>query len=250
MKIPANVFLPIAAAGAALLLTGCEPRANGAGNAAASPAEPAEPVVFSPEQGLALARLTRESLQLATAPVRVGRFVEKHHAIARRLEEQDGEVCLRAVVPADRAPKNNSPIEIAAGPATVQGRIREIDRQLERVSGEVELLICVDARAMEKLGSRVRVSYPLSEERESFTIPTEGLIRAALGDFVYVENDGHYRRHRVRVGMVEEGRAEILDGIKATDAVVTRGADQLWILELAMVGGMSNLDSLEGGARK
>jgi len=90
------------------------------------------------------------------------------------------------------------------------------------------------------------VQYPVSDERESVSAPASALIRAALGDFFYVDTGEVLLRRRVAVGQVVDGRAEIRSGLAAGERVVTRGSNALWILELAMVGGMSQLDSTGG----
>lgn len=121
--------------------------------------------------------------------------------------------------------------------------VDEVNRELVAVSGDAEVLVCV-ASGSDGLpaGKGLRLSYALSAERESLSVPPAALVRAALGDFVFAAVGDRFRRRRVEVGQSDRDRVEIRSGLGAGDEVVTKGAEKLWILELAMVGGMGNLE--------
>ena len=60
------------------------------------------------------------------------------------------------------------------------------------------------------------------------TVPQSGLTEAQGLHFVYVRvHDGEYRRQEVKTGATDGQSVEIVDGLKAGDKVVTRGATQV-----------------------
>ncbi len=229
----------------AALCVGCGPAAE---MVEAPEIEEAGPVAFESGAGLKLAPETREALDLEMAQVGSGRFTDRYQAPARNMGGRGAEVCLRAVVPAEKAPKQGveAAIHDAAGTKTWSGRVDEVNRHLVKVSGDVEVLVCLSGKHdSAPAGGGLEISYALSEERESLSVPPSALVRAALGDFVFVSNEGFLLRRRVEVGQVDEDRVEIRSGLQLGDSVVSKAADKLWILELAMVGGMSNLETAE-----
>jgi len=232
-----------------LVILGC---GNGGGTASSGGMEASveEPVRFESGVGLMLAEETRMAMELETETAGTGRFRDTFHAVARSLGDREGGgVRLRAVAPADKIPAKDSEVQVVRrqGSGRWTGRLLDINRSLVQVSGDVELLIGVDLDERSEVAEAdLAVQYPVSDERESVSAPASALIRAALGDFVYVDTGEGLLRRRVAVGQVVDGRAEIRSGLAAGERVVTRGSNALWILELAMVGGMSQLDSTGG----
>jgi multidrug efflux pump subunit AcrA (membrane-fusion protein) len=64
------------------------------------------------------------------------------------------------------------------------------------------------------------------------------VIHGATGDLVYVVNGDAYLLTWVELGSESGGWVEVIDGLLAGDRVVTRGAMDLWLVELrAQKGG-------------
>jgi hypothetical protein len=241
-------FARLGALALALLVVGC-----GGGEKMESEAdvEAIAPVEFDSGAGLKLAEETIQAMGLETGPVGVGRFRDTFHSVARSMGElEDGGLCLRAVVPEGKAPVADAEMTVARenGDGAWPGRLLEVNRSLVAASGDVELLVRVESGADIGIaaGGGATLHYPLSGERESASVPESALIRAALGDFVYVVTGAGYQRRRVLVGQLTGGRAELRSGVKPGEVVVNRGSDEIWILELALVGGMTHLENMKG----
>lgn len=77
-------------------------------------------------------------------------------------------------------------------------------------------------------GSLAEVFLKGASRSGVLTVPQSALTEAQGLHFVYVQvHDGEYRRQEVKTGATDGQRVEIVDGLKAGDKVVTRGATQV-----------------------
>lgn len=64
-------------------------------------------------------------------------------------------------------------------------------------------------------------------KNNALTIPIKSIQKSEKGDFVYVAENGKAKKITIKVGNVYNGQAEVLDGLKTGDQVVTLGAASL-----------------------
>ncbi len=81
----------------------------------------------------------------------------------------------------------------------------------------------------------VTVSVP--GEKTSLVVPREAVIKATNGNLVYVVNGNAYTLTWIELGNEADGWVEVTDGLFEGDSVVTRGAMDLWLVELRAVKG-------------
>jgi len=79
------------------------------------------------------------------------------------------------------------------------------------------------------------VSVP--NAKATLVVPREAVIRGTSGNLVYAVNGDAYTLTWVEIGAEANGMVEITDGLFAGDSVVTRGAMDLWLVELRAVKG-------------
>lgn len=227
----------------ALAGVGCGP-AQGQGEAREAVAN--LPAAYEPGRGLRLADVTREAMQLEYDTARQSVFIDRHVVAARCLDGAGRQ--LRAVVPPDRKPAPDAKlnVRVPGGAATNwSARLLGVDEGMRDVDGNVELLVAMNAGSDVEAGRGLELVYPVGEERDAPGVPTNAVVTAALGDFVYEDTGDHLARRRVRLGAINEGRVEIKSGLTDGARLVVRGARRLWILELALVGGMGNLEDVK-----
>ena len=116
------------------------------------------------------------------------------------------------------------------------GTLARIDRQLETSLQQVEALIEFAPHESLKLGSNIRVSFPLKSE-SAVAIPQNSLLRTGDGTFVFVVNGEHFQRTRVQTGVGDNSWVQISDGLLAGDVIVTNGVQGLWCIELQATKG-------------
>jgi RND family efflux transporter MFP subunit len=61
----------------------------------------------------------------------------------------------------------------------------------------------------------------------AIVVPVGTIQKAEEGDYVFVEENGTVRKVKVKVGHIYNGHAEILDGLKAGDHLITKGYQEL-----------------------
>lgn len=88
-----------------------------------------------------------------------------------------------------------------------------------------------------KQGDFGEVSVSVPGEKSMLVVPREAVIRGVTGDLVYAVNGDAYILTWVETGAEADGWVEIKDGLFAGDSVVTRGAMDLWLVELRAVKG-------------
>lgn len=134
------------------------------------------------------------------------------------------------------APGQPVAIERPSG-SDVQGRLRRLDAGTAQAIGQVEAIIDVpDPEHEYDFGNFVKVTFQ-GEEREVVAVPKSALLAAATGKFVYTKRGDYFRRTPVQTGAESDGLVEITEGLVEGDVVVTRGAEDLWLIELRFTKG-------------
>jgi multidrug efflux pump subunit AcrA (membrane-fusion protein) len=124
------------------------------------------------------------------------------------------------------------------GAASFPGRILGVNRDLEKASAHVEILLAIsDERARLARGAFVSVSVHLGGERNVVSVPRSALLRTAEGDFVYTVSGEHFVRTPIKVGMVNHEFVEVTDGLYAGDGVAVTPVMTLWLAELQSIRG-------------
>jgi len=126
----------------------------------------------------------------------------------------------------------------AEGAGMVPGRILGVNRDLEKASGHVEVILAIsDHSGRLARGGFVSVTVPLGGEKEVVTVPRSALLRTIEGDFVYTVSGEHFVRAPVKVGMVNQDLVEVTEGLYAGDKVVVQPVMTLWLAELQSLRG-------------
>lgn len=77
-------------------------------------------------------------------------------------------------------------------------------------------------------GKLLRVAIPTEHEREAVLVPRDALVLRREGVYVFrVNKDSVAERIQVETGISDLNRIEVIGGIKANDAVITRGGENL-----------------------
>ena len=74
-----------------------------------------------------------------------------------------------------------------------------------------------------KPGMFASVSLIISERADAITIPTQGILHDAKGDFVLIADNDTANRRNVKTGAEQESRTEILTGLQDNDHVIVAG---------------------------
>jgi len=129
------------------------------------------------------------------------------------------------------------PVEfIAASGISVTGLIQKISRSPGNLDPEIIVALSAPSAALQR-GDFGEVTATISGETNALVVPREAVIKGANGNFVYVVNGDASTLTWVELGAEANGFVEITDGLFAGDSVVTRGAMDLWLVELRAVKG-------------
>jgi len=124
----------------------------------------------------------------------------------------------------------------AASGMTATGVVQQVSQPL--AGGEVEVIAAIPSPAMQfRLGDSGEVTISVSDQKTALVVPREAVIKGANGDLVYVVNGEAFTMTWVQLGAEAGGLVEITDGLLAGDSVVTKGAMDLWLVELRAVKG-------------
>jgi len=121
---------------------------------------------------------------------------------------------------------------------TTTGTLARLETRTSAVLGQVEALIEFhDPQRRCPAGSFLAASFTVSRSNLVSAIPSAAVVTAAEGPFVYTANGSHFTRTPVKLGAASDGWVEVVDGLYAGDAVVTKGADTMWMIELCALKG-------------
>ena len=129
-------------------------------------------------------------------------------------------------------------VQSGEGGVALPGRIVTLKRDLEKASGQVEVLLAVpDGESPLAAGALISVTVPLGGEKSVVSVPRSALFRTTEGDFVYTVSGEHFMRAPVKLGGVNREFAEVTDGLYAGDQIVIQPVMTLWMAELQSLRG-------------
>jgi multidrug efflux pump subunit AcrA (membrane-fusion protein) len=118
------------------------------------------------------------------------------------------------------------------------GKLMSLDGQVQGALGMVEALIEVaDPQRGLAVGTFVNAEFLAGAPKPALVVPQSAVLLAADGTYIYAVNGEHFSRAKVKPGATAEGLVEIEDGLYPGDKVVTRGVENLWLIELSVLKG-------------
>ncbi|HXG46719.1 MAG TPA: hypothetical protein VNO52_03775 [Methylomirabilota bacterium] len=217
---------------------------GGHGHSHGDDAESFSGATFAEGKGVTLLEETRRSLGLQTVEVgeqrlpREIRFVVRLFEVATNDDSTPGPLALGTMRTNDAATLHAGLPVALKTPAgvTVTGQVQRVWQPLPH--DEAEIVVALHSSPSLRNGDFAEATVTVPGERTALVIPREAVIRGAMGDLVYVVNGDVYLLTWVELGAESAGLIEVTDGLLAGDSVVTRGALDLWLVELrALKGG-------------
>ena len=120
-------------------------------------------------------------------------------------------------------------IQVDSFPDTVfKGDVYAIDPRIDRNTRTVAIKATVpNAEGKLRPGMFARVRLVLETRTQALLVPEQSLVPQGKDKFIYVVVDGKAERRVVKIGKRLRGKAEILDGIAASDTIVVTGHQKL-----------------------
>jgi multidrug efflux pump subunit AcrA (membrane-fusion protein) len=196
-------------------------------------------------EGITLLAETRQRLGIQTVEVGERRLPREVRFTGRVVDAAVGGVAPAGLLAVGAVSTNDAVMLRAGRPArfvtrsgaALGGEVHRLTRPLANDDAEVIVALGGDTSAL-RPGEFGEVVVTVPGGKEVLTVPQEAVIRGAMGDLVYVVNGDAYLLTWVELGAASDGFVEIADGLLAGDRVVTRGAMDLWLIELrAQKGG-------------
>jgi len=258
-----NCWLPVAAALATVVSTGCGPKNSGApdahatesheegdGHAHGEEGESAAGATFKPGKGVIVTEETKKILGLEVADVSEERlpaetrftaqiFGERHHHLPNPADHSGCDVHGSGLVSeevASNLKKGDSVLIQIPAREPLRGVILAIQKAV--ALGESEVIVGIsNAIAVLQAGEFVPASIIHPVEQPTATVPRSALLRTSEGTFAYTVNGDAYFRTPVRTGAESGGRIGITDGLLPGDQVVVKPVQTLWLIELRATKG-------------
>jgi hypothetical protein len=224
------------------------------GHAGHDHAEDSSGAEFKQGAGILLAPPARETIGLETAQVASRELALRFTATARLFHaahqhgdqfagHKDGHAYANAIIPVGTADllRVGQPVELQrpaqGADAMIEGQLKSLDRETARAIGQVEAVIEIpDPSERLEFGAFLTVRFA-GAERTATVIPRSALVDAATGTFVYAQNGARWLRTPVKIGGSNDKFVEILHGLVEGDTVVSKGAVDLWLIELRFTKG-------------
>ncbi|HEX8166813.1 MAG TPA: efflux RND transporter periplasmic adaptor subunit [Beijerinckiaceae bacterium] len=119
-------------------------------------------------------------------------------------------------------------ISAAFGQRSFEGKVALIDPRVDPVTRSVRLTAEFDNpdEAL-KPGMFLSVALEVTVKNDAVVVPEEAIVGEGLRHLIYVVKDNLVERRVVRIGQRQEGRVEIVDGLKAGETIVVRGVQRV-----------------------
>lgn len=190
--------------------------------------------------GITLLPQTKERLGVEVEEVRETALSREISFTARVFTtETNGQYEASGIVPATEAKFFDAGVPVTlvnAKQERLQGVIASSAHPVS--TNETELVVRFPAGSGSVApGSFLRITAAVPSEDVVMTVPREALITGPAESFVYVQNGEAYLRTVVQPGRRSSDSVEVKDGLLEGDSVVSRGAMDLWLIELRAVKG-------------
>ena len=118
-----------------------------------------------------------------------------------------------------------TPVEHAGSPA-VQGKVAIITQRVNPASRLVDVFVALPEKSPLMLETYVR-GMVITDTKQALVVPHSAVLPEEDKQIVYTVKDGKAVKREVRVGLDDGRNAEILEGLKAGETVVTQGNYEL-----------------------
>ncbi|MDD2709487.1 MAG: hypothetical protein PHV34_15985 [Verrucomicrobiae bacterium] len=244
-----SILRPIIALGLVLLLSSCGRTSAPQGHRHSESEE-----IYHAGKGLQLSKALKDRLGIEMTEVEertIGTTVTATAQVYRGAAEpgsrdgtyRTGFAYASATVPIDEIQglKDGQAVTIrshAASAVPQEARIHRLDDALRKTMGSAEVLLAIpDAEKRLTVGSFLMAEFSRPGGAAVIVVPRSALLRPVGGPCVYVQNSQNLLRTAVKTGTGDAQWVEIRDGLLPGDVVVSRGAHELWLIELRATQG-------------
>ncbi|HUP02271.1 MAG TPA: efflux RND transporter periplasmic adaptor subunit [Gemmatimonadota bacterium] len=109
----------------------------------------------------------------------------------------------------------------------IRGRIRRVFPAADPETRLVPVEVSLEPGSLAKPGFLARVRLLLDVRAQVPLVPAGAIVEGEGGEAVFVVEGGQARRRSVRLGLTQEGKVEIVDGVAPGEVVVVRGNSSL-----------------------
>ncbi|HEX8664074.1 MAG TPA: efflux RND transporter periplasmic adaptor subunit [Beijerinckiaceae bacterium] len=119
-------------------------------------------------------------------------------------------------------------LSAAFGQRGFEGKVAIIDTRVDPVTRSVRLTADFDNpdEAL-KPGMFLSVALEVTVKNDAVVVPEEAIVGEGLRHLIYVVKDNAVERRVVRIGQRQEGRVEVVDGLKPGETIVVRGVQRV-----------------------
>jgi membrane fusion protein (multidrug efflux system) len=119
-------------------------------------------------------------------------------------------------------------ISAAFGQRSFEGKVAIIDPRVDPVTRSVRLTAEFDNpdEAL-KPGMFLSVAIEVSVKNDAMVVPEEAIVGEGLRHLAFVVKDNTIERRVVRIGQRQEGRVEIVEGLRPGETIVVRGVQRV-----------------------
>jgi hypothetical protein len=222
------LILASIALAAALALSGCGPAEAETGER-----PPENGAQYKKDKGVALTDTMRKAIGLKIAEVAEEKITPSFSiALSSSANEVTGWLAAEQAA----LVKVGSEVELSVADApTMRGTVRRVEKAPYATLGDFE--VAVEPASALEAGVRVRATFRGEAGEAVTSVPRGALLKTAEGYFVYAVNGEFYVRTPVKVGALNDERAEITDGLYAGDQIVVSPVMSLWLAELQVLRG-------------
>jgi hypothetical protein len=233
--------------------TSLQPATNASPSAESQTGTKEEAPSFDPDKGLYLPEATRQSMGIATVPVKKKAFQAERTMKFQVFREANEEPLPGMSYRTGYAYASTILTDQKSG--LKLGQIGEVlekhDSQKASAaklfqlnvlpkSNQTELLVEIaDPQHQFALSYFCTVRWQMASVEAPAAVPDPALLRTTEGNFVYLLQEDRFVRTEVKLGATGEGFTEIIEGVAVGDSVVTNPVQTLWLTELKLKTGGS-----------
>src|SRR5215216_4469101 len=119
-------------------------------------------------------------------------------------------------------------VSAAFGQRVFEGKVAVIDPRVDPVTRSVRLTAeFPNADEALKPGMFLSVALEVSVKKDAVIVSEEAIVGEGLRHLIYVVKDNMVERRVVRIGQRQQGRVEVVDGLKPGEIVIVRGVQRV-----------------------